>query len=585
MKKRTPTRTSVLGLALSVAMSSGAASLKPIPTPPPQEVTSSFTAVRGDRANGWLGQTRSEVLGLHGMVATSQPLAAQAGLRILQQGGNAFDAAVATAAVINVVEPEATGIGGDMFMIAWSARDKKLVALNGSGRSPAGMTVDYFKKKGLAAIPFIGIDSAVIPGAVDGWDQLLKAYGTMSFKQVLEPAAQLAEEGFGVSERIGNDWQLRVQTLTTDADSARVYLPGGRAPRPYTIFRNPDLAHALRVLQQKGRDGFYKGEIADAIVAKSRKLGGIITLEDLAATHATWETPISTSYHGYDVYELPPNTQGFAVLEMLNILDVCAARMGFDIKAVGPRSPKYWHLLIEAKKLAYADLQRYDGDPAFSHVPVDRLISKAYAAEQCARINPSHAATPEPTPMPTGGTVYIATADEDGNMVSFIYSVYSYFGADVTIPGYGFLLNDRGSQFNLDPESPNVIAPRKRPFQTLIPGFIMKGGQPVTAFGLMGGDQQAQGHAQVLVNMIDFGANIQAASDAARFNHSQRTNKLHLETQLYDLIGADLRALGHDVAPASGAGMGGYQAISRDPKTGLLHGASDHRKDGAAVGW
>ncbi|HEY0340666.1 MAG TPA: gamma-glutamyltransferase [Steroidobacteraceae bacterium] len=584
MNKGALTRVSVLGVVLAAGICDAAAPAA-APRTPAQEITSSFTAVRGDRANGWPGQARSEVLGLHGMVATSQPLAAQAGLRILQQGGNAFDAAIATAAVINVVEPEATGIGGDMYVIAWSAKSGKLIALNGSGRSPTGMTPDYFKKKGLATIPVLGIDSAVVPGAVDGWNQLLKTYGTMTFKQVLEPAAVLAQEGFGVSERIGNDWQLRVKILSADEDSARVYLPGGGAPRPYTIFRNPDLAHALRVLQQKGRDAFYKGEIAAAIVAKSRRLGGNMTLEDLAATHATWETPITTAYHGYDVYEFPPNTQGFAVLEMLNILDACAPRMGFDIKVAGPRSPLYWHLLIEAKKLAYADLQRYGGDPDFSHIPVERLISKTYGVEQCAKIDPTHAAKPESMPMPTGGTAYIATADKEGNVVSFIYSIYSYFGSGVTVPGYGFLLNDRGSQFNLTPGSPNVIAPRKRPFQTLIPGFIMKDGRPLTAFGLMGGDQQAQGHAQVLVNMIDFGANIQAASDAARFNHNQRTNQLRLESQLYDLIGADMQALGHDVTSAGGAPMGGYQAITRDSDTGLLHGASDHRKDGMAAGW
>lgn len=596
MKRRTLVCASLLGLAVGAAMAADAAAPAPAPTqapgpgpglggPPPQEVGSSFTAVRGDRANGWLAQTRSEVLAMHGMVATSQPLAAEVGLRILEQGGNAFDAAVATAAVINVVEPEATGMGGDVFMIAWSAKEKKLIALNGSGRSPAAMTPDYFAKKGLKAVPFIGIDSAVIPGAVDAWDEILKTHGTMTFKQVLEPAAKIAEEGFGVSERIGNDWQLRVRTLSTDEDSAKVYLPGGKPPKPYTIFKNPDLAHAFRVIEEKGRDAFYKGEIAQAIVAKSKSLGGAITMDDLAATKSTWETPISAAYHGYDVYEFPPNTQGFAVLEMLNILDVCAPRMGFQVKDAGPRSPKYWHLLVEAKKLAYADLERYDGDPAFSKVPVDRLISKAYAGEQCAKIDPNKASTPMATPIPTGGTAYITTADKDGNMVSFIYSVFSYFGADVTIPGYGFLLNDRGSQFNLNPKSPNVIAPRKRPFHTIIPGFIMKDGKPLTAFGLMSGDQQAQGHAQVLVNMIDFGANIQAASDAARFSHNQRSNRLQLESELYNLIGADMKALGHDVVSASGAGMGGYQAITRDADTGLLHGASDHRKDGEAIGY
>jgi len=551
----------------------------------PQEPTSSFTAVRGERANGWLGQTRSETLGMNGMVATSQAIAAQAGVDILKSGGNAFDAAVATAAVINVVEPEATGIGGDVFVIAWSAKDKKLIALNGSGRSPAAMSVDYFKKKNLKSIPFIGIDSVVVPGAVDGWDQVLKSYGTMGFKQVLAPAVKIAEEGFGVSERIGNDWQLRVKNLSSDPDSISVYMPGGKAPMPYTIFRNPDLAKSFRILQEKGRDAFYTGEIAQAVVAKSKKLGGAITMADMAANKATWETPIGTSYHGYDIYEFPPNTQGLAVLEMMNILEVCAPKQGFDIKTVGPRSPKYWHLLVEAKKLAYADLERYVGDPGFSKIPVERLISKAYANEQCAKINPAKAATPATAPIPDGGTAYIVTADKEGNMVSFIYSVYSYFGSSVTIPGYGFLLNNRGAQFSLDPKSPNVIEPNKRPFHTIIPGFVMKDGQPITAFGLMSGDQQSQGHAQVLANMIDFGANVQAASDAARFNHNQRTNRLSLEPELFNLIGAEMKAMGHDVVSATGSSMGGYQAIYRDPVTGLLHGGSDHRKDGIAIGY
>ena len=596
--KRMTVRASLFCMALGVGMAADAAAPAPAAAPAAPargagggvpdgqpEIGSSFTAVRGDRANGWLGQTRSETLGLHGMVTTSQTLAAQTGLQILQQGGNAFDAAVATAAVINVVEPEATGIGGDVFVIAWSAKDKKLIALNGSGRAPGAMSIDYFKKKGLDRIPQIGIDSAVVPGAVDGWDMLLKSYGTMSLKQVLEPAAKIADEGFGVTERIGNDWQLRVRNLSTDEDSARVYLPGGKAPMPYTIFKNPDLAKALRLIGDKGRDAFYKGEIAQAIVAKSQKLGGAFTMADMAAHKGNWETPISTNYHGFDIYEMPPNTQGFAVLEMMNIMEVCAPKQGFDVKTAGPRSPKFWHLLVEAKKLAYADLETYDGDPTFSKIPVDKLISKKYAEEQCAKINPAKASTPATQPMPTGGTAYMAAADKDGNMVSFIYSVFSFFGADVTIPGYGFLLNDRGAQFNLTPGHPNEIKGGKRPFHTIIPGFIMKDGKPLTAFGLMSGDQQSQGHAQVLLNMIDFGANIQAASDAARFNHNQRGNRLNLETELYNLIGNDMKAMGHDVHPATGQTMGGYQAISRDPATGLLHGASDHRKDGVSVGY
>ena len=578
----------VIGAAAAAyAAYAASAPAKPAPTPGPTAAKAAalpiLNAVRGDRANGWAAQARSEVVARNGIVATSQAIASQAGLKMLQDGGNAFDAAVAGAAMMNVVEPEATGMGGDVFVIAWSAKDKKLVALNGSGRSPAG--VNLARYKGQQRMPQMGIESSVVPGAVDAWDQLLKTYGTMTFKQVLEPAAKAAEEGFGVTERIAIDWERSVDNLNTDPDSAKIYLPGGKAPAPYSIFRNPDLAKAFRLIQAEGRDAFYKGAIAQAIVAKSKKLGGAFTMEDLAATKATWETPISTNYRGFDVYEFPPNTQGFAVLGMLNVLEVCGAKFGVDIKAAGPRSPEYWHLLIEAKKLAYTDLETYNGDPGFSDIPVQRLVSKAYAAEQCAKIDMKKAATPKPAPVPDGGTIYLAAADAQGNMVSFIYSVFSFFGSQVTVPGYGFLMNNRAAGFSLVSNSPNTIEPRKRPFHTIIPGFIMKDGQPLTAFGLMSGDQQAQGHAQVVVNMIDFGANVQAASDAARFNHNQRNNRLNLETELFNVVGAQLKALGHDVYPAGGVSMGGYQAITRDPVTGVLRGGSDHRKDGAAVGW
>jgi gamma-glutamyltranspeptidase / glutathione hydrolase len=563
---------------------------------PPQ----GFTAARGDRASGYLSQTRSEVVARNGVVAASQPLAAQAGLQILKSGGNAFDAAVATAAVLNLVEPESTGMGGDVFVLAWVAKEKKLIALNGSGRSPSGATPAHMAERGYKnEIPLRGIDSVTVPGAVDGWDALLKRAGTMTFKQVLEPAAVLAEQGFGLSERIHSDWVTGVDALKEDPESVKTYLVNGHAPDSYAIFRNPDLAKAFRVLQSQGRDAFYKGEIAQAIVARSKALGGTFTMEDLAATHATWETPITTNYHGYDIYELPPNTQGFAVLEMMNILEVCAPKVGINLAAVGPRSPAYWHMLVEAKKLAYADLYAYNGDPGFTKVPVEKLISKAHAAELCPRIDPKKARTPERMGDPVGGTIYLAAADRWGNMVSFIYSVYETFGSGITVPGYGFLLNDRGNLFSLDPKSPNVLAPHKRPFHTIIPGFLMKDGKPVMAFGLMGGAMQAQGHAQVLVDMIDLGANPQAATDAARFSHSQQSNTLYMESNLFDLVGAQLQALGHEVESSSGRPMGGYQAIwyqgplatgattggAEQPVPGVYRAASDHRKDGEAVGW
>jgi len=545
-----------------------------------------FSATRGDRASGWLGQSRSEVLARNGIVTTSQPLAAQAGLQILKSGGNAFDAAVATAAVLNVVEPGSAGIGGDVFVIAWLAKEKQLIALNGSGRAPSGATLQHItsRAQGATEMPLHGIDSATVPGAVDAWDALLERAGTLSFKTVLQPAATLAEQGFGVSERISHDWVYGAEVLSADPDSVKTYLVNGQPPPTYSLFRNPDLAHAFRVLQKQGRSAFYDGEIARAIVKKSSVLGGTMTLQDLHDTHATWETPISTNYHGFDVYEFPPNTQGFATLEMLNILEVCAPALGVDLAAAGPTSPAYWHMLVESKKLAYEDLYAYNADPGFATIPVAKLISKDYARQQCGRIDLRKALTPERKGDPVGGTVYLATADRWGNLVSFIYSVYDTFGSGVTVPGYGFVLNDRGALFSLDPKSANVIAPRKRPFHTLLPGFVMHDGQPLMAFGLMGGSQQAQGHAQVLVSMLDLGANPQAASDAARFSHAQASNTLYLESGLFAQVGAPLSALGHKVVAANGDDMGGFQAIQIMPN-GIYRGASDHRKDGAAVGW
>jgi len=562
-----------------------------------------FAALRGDRSSGWLAQSRSEVLARNGVVATSQPLGAQAGLQILKQGGNAIDAAIAAAAVMNVVEPGSAGIGGDMFAIVWLAKEHRLIALNGSGRAASGATPAHMAERGYRQhMPLHAIDAVTAPGAVDGWDALLRRAGTKSFREVLQPAVDLATDGFAVTERIHNDWIYGAEVLANDHDSMATYLSDGHPPPIYSLFRNPDLARAFKVLQEKGRDGFYKGEIARAILAKSRSLGGTLTAEDLANTHATWEQPITTNYHGYDVYEMPPNTQGFAVLEMLNILEECAPRLGVDLAALGPSSPVYWHLLVEAKKLAYADLYAYNADPAFSEVPVGRLTSKSHAATLCSQIDLNRASTPEARGDPVGGTVYLVTADRWGNMVSFIYSVYDTFGSGITVPGYGFVLNDRGALFSLDPHSPNVIGPGKRPFHTIIPAFVMSAGRPLIAFGLMGGGQQAQGHAQVLVDMIDLHANPQAASDAARFSHAQADNTLSLESALYAKVGPALTALGHKVVSANGEDMGGFQSIMfmpyeaeplavvpaskrGSPRAGVYRAASDHRKDGQAVGW
>lgn len=544
-----------------------------------------FDAFRGDRSTGWLGQTRSEVMALNGMVATSQPLAAEAGIEVLHAGGNAFDAAVATAAVINVVEPEATGMGGDLFAIAWVAKEHRLVALDAAGRAPLAATLEHYRKAFGANMPEEGIQSAVVPGAVDGWATLLGKYGKVGLHGALAPAIRIAEQGFPISQRIGTEWQMSDELLAKDPDTAAIYLNHGKAWGWGDIFRNPDLGKALRLVAEGGRDAFYKGPIAQAIVAKSQASGGLFTLADFDQIHARWVEPVSTTFNGYVIHEMPPSTQGFAVLEMMNLIEVCPARLGLTPDRINPKSADFWHLMVEAKKIAYTDLRRYNGDPDFSQVPVAMLTSKEFAAQRCAKIDMKHAAPLDTSEEPLGGTAYITTADAEGNVVSLIYSVYNFFGSGVTVPGYGFVLNDRAAAFTLKPGRPNTIAPGKRPFYTIIPGFVTRDNKPFAAFGVMYGDQQAQGQAQVLVNMLLFGANAQAAGDAARFAHAQKTNRLQLESQLYDAIGADLKARGHDVHSANGFDMGGYQAIMIDPKTGAYRGASDPRKDGEAIGF
>jgi gamma-glutamyltranspeptidase / glutathione hydrolase len=544
-----------------------------------------FDAVRGDRAGGWTAQSRSEVMAMNGMVATSQPLAAEAGLEVLHAGGNAFDAAIAAAAAINVVEPEATGIGGDMFVIAWVAKEKRLVALDAAGRAPSGASLERYRKLFGAQMPEAGIHTALVPGAVDGWSVLLARYGKLGLGPALQPAIRIAEQGFPLSERIGGEWQASAALLAKDPDSAKVYMPGGKSLGWRDIFRNPDLANALRLVASGGRDAFYKGPIAQAIVAKSQALGGSFAAADFSTIHARWVEPISTTFQGTTIHEMPPSTQGFAVLEIMNMLEVCPARLGLDAAKLGSRSADYWHFMVEAKKLAYADLTRFNGDPDFSAIPVNWLISKDYAAEQCSRIDMRKAAPIGPDAPALGGTAYITTADKDGNVVSLIYSVYDFFGSGVTVPGYGFVLSNRGNAFSLDPKSPNALAPGKRPFYTIIPGFVTKDGKPYFSFGVMQGGQQAQGQAQVLANLLSFGANVQSASDAARFNHTQQDNVLRLESGLYDLVGADLAARGHKVLRTDGSEMGGYQGIQIDPRTGAYRAGSDHRKDGMAVGY
>ncbi len=570
--------------------------------------------VRGDRAEGWKPQTRSEVIAEHGIVATSQPLAAQAGLRILERGGNAIDAAVAVAAALNVVEPMMTGMGGDLFAIVYSAKDGKLHALNASGMAPTGATIAHMHALGHdfdpanpgpgSGMPTYGILPVTVPGAVWGWQELLTRFGTRSLREVLQPAVDYAENGFPVSERIASDWILPDAVrgsdgkLVPDPDSVRAWYVDGHPPVAGELFRNPDLARAFRILQKSGAAAFYRGEIARAIVAKSDAQGGTMTLEDLAAYRGTWSEPTASRYHGYDVYELPPPSQDWAAQEMLSILEACVPHWapGETLATLGPTSPRYWHFLTEAKKLAYADLFAYNADPDFVSVPVARLVSAEHAESLCPKVDPLHAAPTVPAGVPggKGDTIVIAVADREGNMVSWVSSNYEHFGSGLTVPGYGFLLHDRGALFSLDPQSPNAIAPHKRPFNTLSAGFVMHDGAPFMTVTLMGGDMQAQGHAQVLVNTIDLGANLQAASDLARFHHLQVENVLMLESPLYDLVGKALSDLGHDVRPVDGQAMGGFQSVMLEPASAaakghprrrIYRGGSDHRKDGGVVGW
>lgn len=561
------------------------------------------SAVRGARAEGWPAQSRSEVMAQHGMVVTSQPLAAQAGLQVLMRGGNAIDAAVATAAVLNLVEPMMVGVGGDVFAIVYIAKEKKIYVLNASGTAPTGATLARFNTLGYhwnpknwgptSGMPLNGILPVTVPGAVWGWQAVLKRFGTLTFKEVLEPAAQYAEQGFPVSERIAHEWRLPnalpLEKCCTepDPDSIRTWYGNGQPPQAGQIFKNSGLARTLRLLQAKGGDGFYHGEIAEAIVAKSRALGGTMTLADLANYRGEWVEPAHTQYHGFDILELPPPSQAWAANEILNILQACLPQWapGETLASLGPTNPRYWHLLVEAKKLAYADLYRYNADPHFVPVPLAKLLSESYAASLCSRVNPQHASTPGAEanfPLP-GDTIVLSAADGEGNMVSWVNSNYAEFGSGITVPGYGFVLHNRGTLFTLDPHSPNVIAPHKRPFNTLSAGFVMRGAEPLMTVTLMGGDMQAQGHAQMLVDILDLGANVQAAADMARFRHSQVSNVLTLETPLYDLVGSQLAAMGHAVKAVSGEEVGGVQSIMRID--GYYRAGSDFRKDGEAVGW
>ncbi|MGH7481598.1 MAG: gamma-glutamyltransferase [Longimicrobiales bacterium] len=526
---------------------------------------------------------RSTVYAPRGVVATSQPLASAAALRVLQDGGNAIDAAVTAAAVLNVVEPHMTGIGGDMFALLWSAEEDGLVGLNASGRAGSGMTRAAILGRGLDDVPYDGPGAVTVPGALSGWAALLERFGTLTLAEALAPAIRIAEEGFPVTPIIADDWAQQVDKLSErPAARATFLLDGERAPAAGEWFRNPDLAATFRLVAERGPDALYGGELGQRVVAHLDSIGGFLTLEDLRAHEATWVEPIGVDFRGVRVWELPPNGQGIAALEMLRILEP------FDLRALGHNSAAYLHHLIEAKKLAFADLERYVADPAHMDIDPRALLSDAHIRSRRALLDPERAAERvEPgVPVTASETVYLAVADSAGNMVSFINSIYEYFGSGVVVPGTGIMLQNRGAGFTLEPGLPNTVAPGKRPFHTLIPGFATRPGpdgrqQPWLAFGVMGGSIQPQGHVQLLLNLLVFDMPLQDAIDAARFRHYGGL-RVGLEPPLGDDVRAGLEALGHEVVGLPRISAGGAQAVMRLDR-GWAAG-SDPRKDGLAVG-
>ena len=530
---------------------------------------------------------RSVVYAPRGVVSTSQPLASSAGLAVLQQGGNAVDAAVTAAAVLSVVEPMMTGIGGDMFAMVWIAKEHRLVALNASGRAGAGMTRDELLKRGHTRMPSRGIETVTVPGALAGWANLLATYGTITLAQAIAPAIRYADEGFPVTPIIANDWVQQTALLAKDPGARATFLIDGRAPAAGDWFRNPDYARTLRGIAAAGPADLYGGPLGQRVIQRVQELGGFLTLDDLKANSPTWVTPISVPFKGYRVWELPPNNQGVAALEMLRILEP------YDLKAMGHNSATYLHHLIEAKKLAYADMARYVGDADHLTIPVATMLSDRFIDERRSHLDPTRAQTQvDPGPALTSSeTIYLSAADKAGNMVSFINSLYDEFGSGIVVPGTGFALHDRGAGFTLQPGLPNTVAPGKRPFHTLIPAFVTRPGAaptpdgstdtPWMSFGVMGGSMQSQGHVQLLLNMIVFGMDVQQAIDAARFRHLEGAH-VALETPVPGDVRAALVALGHDVAEGVRDQFGGAQAIVRLAK-GYAAG-SDPRKDGVAAG-
>lgn len=543
-----------------------------------------------DRVTGRDFATRSPVLATEAMAATSQPLATQVALDVMKQGGNAIDAAIAANAMLGLVEPTGNGIGGDLFAIVWDAKSKKLYGLNGSGRSPKSLSRQWFLDNGYDKIPSHGPLPVSVPGAVDGWFMLHERFGKLPMKKVLQPTIDYAENGFPVTQLIAYYWKRSVPILSKWPGFSEQFTIDGEAPKEGEVWKNPYLANTLKQLANKGRDAFYTGQMARTMAGYMQANGGFLSYEDLASHRGEWVDPVSTNYRGYDVWELPPNGQGIAALQILNILEP------HDLTATGFDSPEYVHLFTEAKKLVFEDRARYYADPAFNQIPVAELISKPYAAERAKLINPDRAGKHYPAGNPalsSGDTIYLTTADADGNMVSLIQSNYRGMGSGMTPPGLGFIFQDRGEMFSLKEGHFNVFEGGKRPFHTIIPAFVTKDGQPWMSFGLMGGAMQPQGHAQIIINMIDFGMDVQAAGDAPRIHHtgsSEPTDEvmtdggiLNLETGFsYETIRALMRK-GHKIQFANGP-YGGYQAIMRD-HNGVYWGASESRKDGQAAGY
>ena len=541
-------------------------------------LTLATPAIPEERAHG-----RSMVITQNGIVATSYVQASQAGARILEAGGSAIDAGIAANAVLSVAEPMMNGIGGDLFAIYWEAKTGKLYGLNASGWAPQALTIDHLKSKHIAAMPQAGIDSVTVPGAVDGWTKLHDRFGKLPWKSLFQPAVYYAQNGVPIPEAIQSYWEGSVTALRTNPESERVYLPNGKAPAVGQIFRNPDLADTLTTLADRGESAFYKGSIAQSILKTSEHLGGTMTADDLANYSAEWVEPVSTTYRDWTVYELPPNGDGIAALEMLNIME--AERAKSEPAPDGPLSTAELHTRIEAMKLAYADVKAYDGDPKFSTIPVPELISKPFATKRAALINPAEAnCKVAPGALTGSDTTYLSVVDKEGNILSLIQSNYNAFGSNVTVEGQGFVLQDRGGLFSLDPRSPNALAGHKRPFHTIIPGFMQKGDQHI-GFGIMGGMNQPLAHAQFVSNIVDYHMNIQAALEAARFTVNAKLGcNIVIESRVPQVTLDQLAKIGHifDVHAPYSTTMGRGQAVLTDSAINTHYGASDPRADGSA---